>query len=203
AVDYITKPVNFTITHARIKTHIELKFQRDYLANLSLKDGITGVSNRRRFDKGFERAHENAIKSQKSLSLLMIDIDFFKQYNDYHGYLTGDDVLKTVATTIEEAIESMFNKTENLVARLDGKRFVCMLPNVAYEQMNSAGQLIINSVRSLNIHHELSTVSDVLTVSIGGVSFVPNRGDRLEDAIEGADEMLYRAKEQGRNRLSI
>jgi len=197
AVDYITKPIKSTVTLARIKTHLELKFQRDELSKLSMRDGLTGVANRRRFDEYLDSEHQKAQTAQSSLSLLMIDIDFFKPYNDYHGSLIGDDVLKLVANTIDlKMVNSNY-----LAARFGSELFTCLLPDTEYKKMVSIGNSILESVRALKIPHELSTISDTLTVSIGGISFVPQSYSHAENAIAAVEEKLYHAKELGRNQF--
>lgn len=197
AVDYITKPIKSAVALARIKTHLELKFQRDMLSMLSMRDGLTGIANRRRFDEYLINEHLSAQTEQSPLSLLMIDIDFFKPYNDYHGYLIGDDVLKLIASTID----SRMVNPDHLVARFGSELFACLLPNTEYKDMVSIGDSILESVRSLRIPHELSNISDTVTVSIGGISFVPEKYSHAEDAVAAVEEKLYHAKELGRNQF--
>ena len=197
AVDYITKPIKSMVTLARIKTHLELKFQRDYLSTLSMRDGLTGVANRRRFDAYLDRVHQKSLATQSHLSLLMIDIDFFKSYNDYHGYLIGDDVLKLIASTID----SKMRNSKDLVARFGSEVFACVFPDTEYDAMVSIGETILDAVRELRIPHELSTIADTLTVSIGGITFVPQSYSHPEDAVIAVEDKLYHAKELGRNQF--
>jgi len=197
AVDYITKPIKSMVALARIKTHLELKSQRDFLAALSMRDGLTGVANRRRFDEYLNSEQQKAQTAQSPLSLLMIDIDFFKPYNDYHGYLIGDDVLKLVASTIDLNM----GNSDYLTARFGGELFACLLPDTEYKEMVSIGESTLEAVRALKIPHELSTIADTLTVSIGGISFVPQSYSHAEDAIAAVEEKLYHAKELGRNQF--
>ena len=197
AVDYITKPIRTAVTVARINTHLELKSQRDYLSTLSMRDGLTGVANRRKFTEYLETEYQKALTEQSTLPLLMVDIDCFKSYNDCHGFLEGDDVLKLIAATIESKMES----STDLVARFGGELFTCLLPGRDYNDMVTIGETILDAIRALKIPHELSTVSDNLTVSIGGINFVPQSHSHVEDAIVLAEDKLYRAKESGRNRF--
>jgi diguanylate cyclase (GGDEF)-like protein len=197
AVDYITKPIRTAVTVARINTHLELKSQRDYLSTLSMRDGLTGVANRRKFNEYLETEYQKALTEQSTLPLLMVDIDCFKSYNDCHGFLEGDDVLKLIAATIESKMES----STDLVARFGGELFTCLLPGRDYNDMVTIGETILDAIRALKIPHELSTVSDNLTVSIGGINFVPQSHSHVEDAIVLAEDKLYRAKESGRNRF--
>jgi diguanylate cyclase (GGDEF)-like protein len=197
AVDYITKPIRTAVAVARINTHLELKSQRDYLSTLSMRDGLTGVANRRKFNEYLETEYQKALTEQSTLPLLMVDIDCFKSYNDCHGFLEGDDVLKLIAATIESKMES----STDLVARFGGELFTCLLPGRDYNDMVTIGETILDAIRALKIPHELSTVSDNLTVSIGGINFVPQSHSHVEDAIVLAEDKLYRAKESGRNRF--
>ncbi len=197
AVDYITKPIRTAVAKARINTHLELKSQRDYLSTLSQRDGLTGVANRRKFNECLENEYQKALVEKSNLSLLMIDIDCFKSYNDYHGFLEGDDVLKLIAATIESKMES----STDLVARFGGELFSCVLPGRDYDAMVTVGQTILDAIRDLKIPHELSTVADNLTVSIGGINFVPQSHSHVEDAIVLAEDKLCHAKESGRDRF--
>jgi diguanylate cyclase (GGDEF)-like protein len=197
AVDYITKPIKIAVAKARIKTHLELKAQKDHLATLSMRDGLTGVANRRKFDAYFENEYQKALTEHINLPLLMIDIDCFKSYNDYYGYLEGDDALKQIAKTIESKMES----STDMVARYGGELFSCVLPVRDYHAMVAIAETILDAIRALKIPHEASTVSDNLTVSIGGINFVPQSHSHIEDAIVLAEDMLYHAKESGRNRF--
>jgi len=197
AVDYITKPIRTAVAIARINTHLELKSQRDYLSTLSMRDGITGVANRRKFNQYLDNEYQKALTEQSNLPLLMIDIDCFKSYNDYYGYLEGDDVLKLIAKTIESKMES----STDMVARYGGELFSCLLPVRDCNAMVTIAETVLDAIRALKIPHELSTVSDNLTVSIGGINFVPQSHSHVEDAIVLAEDKLYHAKESGRNRF--
>ena len=197
AVDFITKPIKAAVAMARINTHLELKSQRDYLSTLSMRDGITGVANRRKFNQYLDNEYQKALTEQSNLPLLMIDIDCFKSYNDYYGYLEGDDVLKLIAKTIESKMES----STDMVARYGGELFSCLLPVRDCNAMVTIAETVLDAIRALKIPHELSTVSDNLTVSIGGINFVPQSHSHVEDAIVLAEDKLYHAKESGRNRF--
>jgi diguanylate cyclase (GGDEF)-like protein len=197
AVDFITKPIKTAVAMARINTHLELKSQRDYLSTLSMRDGLTGVANRRKFNEYLDNEYQKALTEQSNLPLLMIDIDCFKSYYDYYGFLEGEDVLKLIAATIESKMES----STDMVARIGGELFSCLLPGRNYNAMVTIGETILDAVRALKIPHELSTVSDTLTVSIGGIDFVPQSHSHVEDAMVLAEDKLYHAIESGRNRF--
>jgi PleD family two-component response regulator len=124
AVDYIIKPFSLAIVQARVKTHLELKKQRDILEKNSNLDGLTSIYNRRRFDEFLEQEWIRAIRGCFPLSLIMIDIDHFKLFNDNYGHFAGDNCLKRVAQALTDTIE----RQTDLLARYGGEEFVCVLP---------------------------------------------------------------------------
>ncbi|NNF97902.1 MAG: PleD family two-component system response regulator [Desulfobacteraceae bacterium] len=197
AVDYITKPFSLPIVNARIKTHLELKQHRDILENLSKIDGLTGIHNRRRFDEALEMEWHRAARIGSCLSLVMMDIDKFKNYNDTYGHTTGDDCLKQVANTLLEAV----HRPTDLVARYGGEEFSCLLPHTDIAGANAIALKMVGAVEALNIPHEMSTVSDRVTISAGTSVIIPNRRTAPTQLINQADQCLYQAKKEGRNRV--
>ena len=123
AIDYITKPITPTIVKMRIHNHLELKRHRDLLADMAAIDGLTGIPNRRRFDEVLHMEWHRAQRTGKQISLLMIDIDHFKRYNDHYGHLQGDDCLRAVARALAEPV----HRGGDFVARYGGEEFVCVL----------------------------------------------------------------------------
>ena len=197
AVDYISKPLRINSVKIRIKNHLELKYQRDFLENLSSLDGLTGIPNRRRFDEFIEQAWLSAAKKNQALAIMMLDIDYFKQFNDYYGHIQGDDCLKQVAQMLTTKID--FN--HNLVARYGGEEFVCVLPNMdGYESLNLA-QEIRQAIYQEKIHHAASVISKYLTVSIGIAATIPTEGLKPEYLLKQADKALYNAKARGRDQI--
>ena len=183
----------------RLKMENNIKRANEYLQNLSNKDGLTGVANRRCFDNYFDRVWRKARLSGTSIGILMIDIDFFKQYNDNYGHVAGDSCLKVVVG----AIASVIRDPPDLVARYGGEEFVCLLPGVDVSATVTVGQRMLKEVQNCCLPHAFSEVTDHVTVSIGGTSMVPE-GDLPPGAlIETADRLLYRAKAGGRNRMMI
>jgi diguanylate cyclase (GGDEF)-like protein len=197
AVDYITKPFSLPIVKARVKTHLELKRHRDILEKLSTCDGLTGIPNRRRFEEMFGMEWKRSIRQGRSLSLIMIDIDYFKLFNDHYGHLLGDDCLKLVAETLLDTIR----RSGDFVARYGGEEFVCVLPETDKEGAKTVAELFRKAVDTLKIIHEKSQVSDHVTISLGVATLIPKADKAMKFLIEAADKSLYQAKAEGRNRI--
>ena len=198
AVDYITKPYNPEIVKARVHTHVELKRQKDFLKNLSYQDGLTGIANRRHFDDTLIREHRRCKRNRVPLSLLMIDIDFFKAYNDIYGHLTGDDCLKLVVLTMQEQIK----RPVDLLARYGGEEFVCVLPETDLEGAKQIAEKMRLAVLAQEIPHEAG-IDGNITISIGVVSGQPMEGVDPRKFLIKADQCLYQAKVSGRNRTCV
>jgi diguanylate cyclase (GGDEF)-like protein len=198
AADYITKPYNLEITQLRVKNHLALKRQRDLLVNICLSDGLTGISNRRRFDELLELEWKRAVRSGAMLSLLMIDIDCFKQYNDTYGHVSGDECLKKIARTLCETL----NRPFDLVARYGGEEFGCVLPETDADGALHVAEVLREKVESLKIPHDCSQVAPYVTVSVGVASMVPSLSMSFITLVEEADATLYAAKAGGRNMVS-
>jgi len=199
AVDYITKPFREAIVRARVQTHLELKRYRDLLQDRSYIDGLTGVPNRRRFDEFLERAWSTARSAGLPLSLLMIDVDHFKAYNDSLGHLAGDECLRRVAA----ALPACVRRDSDLLARYGGEEFACVLPGAADAIALKAGQCMQARVLSLDIPHPQSSAGDRVTVSVGVGSMAVGEPLEISDLIERADRALYQAKQDGRNRVRV
>ena len=197
AVDYITKPFHSAIVRVRLKNHLELKRQHDLLEHLSFHDGLTGICNRARFDDCIEKEWYRAMRSKSALSLIMIDIDHFKQFNDYYGHVAGDDCLKDVGKTIASSLD----RTSDVAARYGGEEFACILPSTLSEGTMQLAEKIRYNVQALKIVHEKSPTNEFLTLSMGLATTVPIFRDSLSRFISKADKMLYKAKQQGRNRI--
>lgn len=167
------------------------------LKDISYLDGLTGVPNRRKLEEHLSREWDRAKKSGQPLSLLMVDIDFFKRYNDLLGHLEGDECLRKVAQEINRHVRSGMD----LVARYGGEEFAVVLPETNEEQARSIAERIRNDVESLKIPHPASEVSRYITVSVGVATLVPEDNLRKEVLVSMADRALYRAKRRGRNRV--
>lgn len=197
--DFIRKPINPTITRARVNTHLALKKQTDKLRNYALIDGLTGIANRRRFDEDIEIVWRESLRTVRPISMLMLDVDYFKLFNDRYGHQTGDSCLQSVATTIAASLQ----RPRDLVARYGGEEFACILPDTNSEGAVKVAEKILENVRALRIRHAASAVGDYLSVSIGAVTKVPRTEIGFEKLIEEADNQLYIAKERGRNQIAF
>ncbi|NQZ86889.1 MAG: diguanylate cyclase [Colwellia sp.] len=162
---------------------------------LSRSDGLTGIANRRCMDDFFEREWRLAIRNKTLLSFVIIDIDFFKLYNDNYGHPEGDDCLKKVAKNLESTLK----RPTDFIARYGGEEFSIILPNTT--NVAEIAENCRHSVESLNILHEYSSVAQVITISIGICTVAPTKIMRSRTLIETADKALYLAKNKGRNRV--
>lgn len=165
------------------------------LQRMTHSDGLTGVFNRRRFDEYIQEEWNRALRDQSALSVLMIDIDDFKQYNDTYGHLAGDEVLKKVASTLQLNV----GRSTDLVARFGGEEFALIMRTTPQEGAFAVARRLRQSVQDLGLVHGQSSVAGLLTVSVGGASVIPSRDGSFLDLIEAADKALYEAKRAGKN----
>ncbi|WP_416148860.1 diguanylate cyclase [Salipaludibacillus sp. HK11] len=161
---------------------------------LSEQDGLTGVANRRYFDEQLEYHWREATKHQQQLSLIMLDLDYFKDFNDYYGHHAGDDCLKLVTATIERKISS-----SNVFARYGGEEFSIILPNSSEKDAYDLAEELREAVEQLRIPHEKSSVLKSVTISLGVASISPQNSMKSKHLIKQADDALYSAKNNGRN----
>lgn len=197
AVDYITKPIKPGVVCARVALHLQLKTNRDQLALTANTDILTGIPNRRHFETTMPNEWNRALRYNKPLCLIMIDVDYFKQYNDLYGHAAGDDCLKAVAKTVDGTLR----RASDMAARLGGEEFVCLLSEMTKERAINLAEQILSDIRELGIAHAGSAVADHVTVSLGLASLDVSRDKNWQALLEMADQALYRAKHQGRNRL--
>jgi diguanylate cyclase (GGDEF)-like protein len=196
AVDYITKPFNLPIVSARVQNHINLKKKADLLESLAMLDGLTHIPNRRRFDEFLDTEWKRAKRSGRPIALIMADIDHFKEYNDHYGHGAGDAALKKVAQALVDASQ----RPADLVARYGGEEFVALLPETDFEGVRLMAERLRAVVESLHILHEYSDAARWVTISVGFAYEEPADERSVNALLEQADRMLYRAKEEGRNR---
>lgn len=197
AIDYITKPIRPPIVRARVRNHLELKRYRDLLERLTTTDGLTGIANRRRFDAFLESEWSRARRSQKPLSLIMLDIDFFKAFNDHYGHLAGDDCLRQVA----QCLDGRVRRPADLVARYGGEEFACLLPETNAMGAATMAKRFLESMNELNIPHAYSEAADHVTLSMGVATIIPLIGQPSSELVRRADQLLYEAKQNGRNQF--
>ena len=196
-VDFIHKPINSIITRVRVQNQFLLKRQSDLLRSFALIDSLTGLANRRQFELCLPESWRHCVRYSKPLSLMMLDVDFFKHYNDTYGHQKGDDCLRFVA----EAITSVIHRPFDVVARYGGEEFICILPDTALDGGLSIAEKMINAVEALSIEHKGSSISSSVTISAGVASIFPSQDLTWQSVIEDADKQLYQAKENGRNRV--
>ena len=197
AVDFISKPINPAVVRARVKTHLTLKAQSDLLRQWVYIDGLTGVSNRRCFDERLAMEWARARREGSTVSLMMIDVDHFKHYNDRHGHQAGDECLRRLATSLRQAIR----RPGDLLARYGGEEFACLLPSTPLEGAMQLAGAMCRGVESLALPHQELPERPVATVSIGAVSSSDPVVGGESAFVRAADEQLYAAKAQGRNRV--
>lgn len=196
AIDYITKPFHPSIVKMRIRNHLELVRYRNQLKYLSTTDGLTGIANRRRFDDQLYIEWGRALREREPFSLLFVDIDNFKKYNDYYGHLQGDECLKTIA----QAIEQCYKRDTDIVARYGGEEFAVVLPNTDLEGANACAERLTAKIKSLEIPHPENANYGIVTMSIGLSSVIPTPNFTPEQVLNFVDGCMYEAKETGRNK---
>jgi diguanylate cyclase (GGDEF)-like protein len=209
AVDYITKPFQQEEVLARVRVHLELRFltrkvqeqaialqqANQKLHRLANLDGLTEVANRRRFDEYFDQEWQRSGREQTPLSLILCDIDYFKNYNDHYGHQAGDACLRRVAKAISETL----CRPTDLVARYGGEEFAIILPNTSSEGAVHVAELLQLRIKQLEILHAQSRVSSYVTLSLGISSQIPVLLQENQTLIAATDKALYLAKSEGRN----
>ena len=196
AVDYITKPFHPAIVRARVNTHVKLFQYRTQIEQEATVDQLTGVANRRRYDKVSLTRWQEAVRLAVPISICMFDIDKFKIYNDTFGHPAGDRTIKAVA----EAASSFLRRGTDFFARYGGEEFVALMLGEGAANDFAHMRKIRQAVEDLNIPHN-PEASPWVTVSVGGVTVVPKPGDDYGTYLKLADTMLYDAKRLGRNRV--
>ncbi len=175
----------------------ELQKHKEKLSQMSYVDGLTAIFNRRRFNEYLEAEWNRAVRSRQPLSLIILDIDFFKQFNDHYGHSAGDDCLVLVA----QALSSCVKRSSDLVSRFGGEEFAAVLPDTSFSPAMGLAEKIQASIRKLGIVHEYSQVAPYVTVSIGVACAVPAEKDKYMQLLETSDKQLYIAKRAGRDQI--
>ena len=197
AVDYITKPYSPPIVKIRIRNHLRLVHQYKLLDQLAYLDGLTEIPNRRRFDVVVEKEWARSVRNRSPFSLAMVDVDYFKQYNDHYGHAMGDLALQKIAKALERGLD----RPGDFVARYGGEEFVIVMP-----ETDAAAQVVAERLRqnvvNCNIPHQYSQVADHVSVSIGLVTIIHTDNTmQPETILKTADQNLYLAKKNGRNQM--
>lgn len=203
--DYLTKPISSIILKAKIRAmqrivdmRNQLRDVNDQLEILSQRDSLTHLYNRRTFTELAEKQWSLAKRQQKSLSVVMLDIDHFKQFNDTYGHPAGDECLKQIAAAISTALR----RPTDLLARYGGEEFIALLPNTDLEGATLVGEAICRTIFELQIPHRSSNTAAVVTASIGIATCTQPNRSTLSGLIQQADNLLYRSKTLGRNRVT-
>ena len=197
ASDYIVKPFNQTVVMARVALHLQVVRQRRMLERLANIDGLTELANRRRFDEMYGLEWQRARRARRPLSLALLDIDAFKQFNDRYGHPAGDRALRSVARVAGVAMR----RPGDLAARYGGEELVLLMPETGADAAQRVAEAVREAVAALNIAHEASGAAPRLTVSIGGATLAVDGDEQQSDLFEAADAQLYRAKQAGRDQV--
>ena len=197
AIDYIIKPIRPSIVQARVRNHIELKRSRDLLQRLTMQDHLTGISNRRRFDDSLHAEWQRAARTQTPVSLIAIDIDHFKAYNDHYGHPGGDQCLIKVA----RALAACVTRPTDLVARCGGEEFGCLLPSTDNTGASRLAEQMRAAIEALGLEHAQSPTHRHVTISLGVSTALPQADEPAQALVDMADAALYEAKGAGRNRF--
>lgn len=202
--DYLAKPVNSTVLSAKIRAMARIAQMKSaldeanqQLLKLTHLDALTGAINRRGMDEALERAWRISQREKTELSLILIDIDHFKAYNDNYGHPQGDICLKTFSQTIQ----AQLFRPGDLLARYGGEEFILILPNTPAEGAEQLCERIINALATANLPHAFSTTNSHITASFG-ISSSQNTTESASQLIEQADKALYVSKQSGRNRFT-
>ncbi len=181
------------------RNEAQLREANGLLSELSIRDSLTGLYNRRRFDEVFDTEWRRSLRSQRPLALLMIDVDCFKSLNDHRGHLRGDECLREIARILEEQPR----RKHDMVARFGGEEFVVLLPGSDATGAFGIAEAIRRSVEEQQMAHPASKVSPWVTISVGVCSRTPRSGETSGDILYDADMALYLAKQLGRNRVEV
>ena len=188
-----------SVVYMHEKTSRKRFLEASLLREMVARDGLTGIQNRRMFDHHIQRAWQQAVREEERVAVLLVDIDCFKDYNDRYGHQAGDECLRAVAVSLSQCAR----RPMDFVARYGGEEFAVVLYEASREYVAEVLTRIQRSIAELNIPHEASRVASRLTVSIGAAFILPSSTRTYEGLIQLADEALYSAKEQGRNRVVV
>ncbi|AHF06131.1 diguanylate cyclase [Desulfitobacterium metallireducens DSM 15288] len=180
-----------------MKLHKQLKKANKRWKLLSTIDEVTGIPNRRCFDNKLKREWNRCLREGKSLTLILLDIDKFKLYNDNYGHLQGDNCLRKVAKTLS----SVLKRSSDFIGRFGGEEFGVVLANSDYDNAMEVAEQLRKHIEMLKITHEQSSPIPYITISLGSATITPTSNTRLEKLINAADQKLYQAKDRGRNQV--
>ena len=198
AADFISKPFYPKIVKIRVSNQIELKYAREKLTKLAITDGLTGIANRRYFDDQLAHEWTRARRLNQTLAIAMIDVDWFKKYNDHYGHQGGDDCLRQIANVLSNVAK----RDSDFVARYGGEEFAIILPMTQAENALELSKNICLALSNLELPHALSDFGHV-TLSVGVAVGCPKQNTTPHNLLINADKALYTAKEKGRNRAVL
>lgn len=196
AADFISKPINPRIVRARVRTQLTVKAHADLLRQQAHLDGLTGVFNRRCFDERLAAEWSRAARSGAALSVVMVDVDFFKLFNDHYGHQAGDDCLRRVAA----ALRATLHRPGDLVARYGGEEFACVLPDTDLAGAMKVANELGAHVDAEQIEHARSEAAATVSISLGVATLRPTATGGPAGLLRAADQQLYLAKSRGRHR---
>jgi len=195
----VLQEYNETLEKEVKKRTAELEKANKQLSRLANLDGLTQIPNRRRFDEYLNLEWQRHQRQQQTISLLLIDIDYFKAYNDFYGHQRGDECLIQVAQTVASSLQ----RPTDLAARYGGEEFVIVLPHTSPQGALTVAESVQSAIASLQISHQKSAISKYITLSIGVATIIPSSEYSPEDLIKTADDCLYQAKKKGRNKILL
>jgi len=198
AADYLRTSVSNIILTARINTHIQLKRLTEALEIRANYDSLTGLYNRREFENLLEQEWRRSCRSRTPLSVLFIDIDYFKRYNDTYGHLAGDQCLREIAQSLQQTL----SRSGEFVARYGGEEFVALLPHTTNEEAYDGASRVIQRIHELAIPHTTSEIDQTVSLSIGVATQIPELDDSPQKLLAAADQQLYQVKNHGRNNVA-
>ena len=199
AADYISKPFHPQVLKARLALHLAMHRSQQLLDRMARFDSLTEIPNRREFDLRLLSEWERGARAGTSLTLLIIDVDFFKPYNDHYGHPQGDDCLAAVA----RILHGCMLRTSDLMARYGGEEFVALLPETTPAGAMAIAKRCLSQIAAARIPHDTSTTAPYVTVSIGGATTTPSHAHEARMLVESADNCLYQAKKSGRNQVCM
>ena len=195
AADFISKPVNPRIVRARVRTQLTVKAHTDLLRQQVHIDGLTGVFNRRCFDERLATEWSRAARAGSALSVVLVDVDFFKRFNDRYGHQAGDDCLRRVAA----AMHATMQRPGDLVARYGGEEFGCVLPDTDLAGAMKVARELCANVHAEQIEHADSEAAPMVSISLGVCTLRAGASGSPGELLRVADQQLYAAKSRGRH----
>ena len=194
------KHLNSELSEKSLKldqAYAELRAANDQLQHQANTDALTGLANRRYFNKLLAHEYRRSIRGRQPLPVLMSDLDNFKAFNDHYGHLQGDDCLKAIA----DVFNQVFSRSTDVVARYGGEEIIVVLPDTDIDEAARLAESLRASVEALRLPHAGNGSFEVVTISIGAVSLIPDITESVDSITQKADKALYQAKERGRNKV--